>query len=399
MENERTQTRCPKCGRDNLPDAQFCLCGCELVQRSDTGRQVSVRVSWMAVAAFSDALCGLALIMPMLVPMTGHRSRLPRSEVVGIAFMIGFVLLVVSAIMGVISFMRIERNGGRITGRSFAVASVLIAIFSLVLAFVWPIFAPVRCTAFRMVCGTNLSGIGKAMLIYSNDYDNELPRSAGRDSTWAQTIPDWTATNRFQAYGVSANGQGGVGTISSCFYLLVKYAEVTPKSFICGKSEPKARPFNPAKYGARDRDLIELWDFGPEPWKHVSYSYHMPFGQYALTTSNDPNLAVAADRNPWIDSPFVGYRKDFSKFAPDGDREAVKAGNTIGHQEDGQNILYLDSHVNFEKLSFRGVNGDNIYTFWDGEDVRRGAPPVLGSQPQDRKDSLLVHEPPATNQK
>ena len=84
--------------------------------------------------------------------------------------------------------------------------------------------------------------------------------------------------------------------------------------------------------------------------------------------------------------------KDISLFVPEGGREAVKVGNANQHQEDGQNVLFLDSHVGFEKNPYAGINDDNIYTYWDGGDVRRGAPPVLGSTPQDRTDSLLVHD-------
>jgi prepilin-type processing-associated H-X9-DG protein len=183
-----------------------------------------------------------------------------------------------------------------------------------------------------------------------------------------------------------------VGTISSCLYLLVKYAEVTPKSFICTQDKGITE-FKPGRSRRRNLDLIDFWDFGPEPWRHYSYSYHMPFGEYALTTSYLPGVAVAADRNPWMASPFAKARV-FSKFDPDGGREGVKAGNTIGHHTDGQNVLFVDSHVGFEKVSFCGINEDNIYTYWDGEDVRRGVPPVLGSQPQSRTDSMLVHDPP-----
>ena len=352
----------------------------------------------MALAAFAGALSGLALIMPLLLTISRPRLRSSRSEWEGIAFLIGVIVLIVTVILGLISIVRIERSGGRITGRAFGVGAAVVATLSLVLGCVWPAFAPVRSTAYRMVCGINLSGIGKAMLVYSKDYDAKLPLTGGVNANWAQRIPNWSEENRFRAYGTSPEGQGGVGTISSCFYLLVKYADVMPKQFIC-VSDSGVKPFDPGKYGARNWDLVEFWDFGPEPWKHCSFSYHMPFGQYALTTSSEPGMAVAADRNPWIDSPFVGYRKDFSKFEPDGDHEAIRTGNTIGHRGDGQNVLYLDSHVNFEKRSFYGVNDDNIYTFGDGEDIRRGKPPVMGSQPQGRLDSLLVHDPPATNMK
>ena len=38
-----------------------------------------------------------------------------------------------------------------------------------------PALARVRQTSFRMVSGTNMAGIGKAMLIYANDYDDQCP--------------------------------------------------------------------------------------------------------------------------------------------------------------------------------------------------------------------------------
>ncbi len=350
----------------------------------------------MAVAAFIGAVCGLALIMPILIAIGQPRSRPSGRD--REAFLLGVIVLAVAIVLGLVSIIRLERSGGRITGRAFAVGAVLIgALGSLVLPIWLEVLARPRSVAFKNVCGTNLSGIGKAMLIYSNDYDDELPRAAGRNSTWAQRIPDWKATNRFQAYGMSVSGEGGEGTISSCFYLLVKYSDVEPKRLLCS-SEPKAKPFDPTKYGARKKDLIALWDFGPEPWKHVSYSYHMPFGEYALTSSYLPGMAVAADRNPWMASPYAGAR-DFSKFNPDGEWQAIKAGNAIGHHGDGQNVLFMDSHVSFEKRPFCGVDEDNVYTYHDGDDARRGAPPVLGSQPQSRRDSMLVHEPPPTNRK
>jgi len=273
---------------------------------------------------------------------------------------------------------------------------VVIAIIALLMGILMPALARVRQVAHRLVCGTNLSGIGKAMLIYANDYDDELPRAGGRNSTWSGRIPQWLADNRFTAYGLNpADGSGGTATITSSFYLLIKYAEVTPKSFLC-KGDSGTNEFKPSDYGAGDRELIDLWDFGPEASNHCSYSYHMPYGLYALTTSSEPGMAVAADRNPWITSP-AAEGKDaglLSSYNPTGDREAINIGNAIAHQEDGQNVLFMDSHVSFEKKPFCGVNDDNIYTSWIiGQDVRRGELPIPGaSEPQDRLDSLLVHD-------
>jgi hypothetical protein len=393
MENNKTPARCPKCGGENPQGARFCCsCGCALTQGEAASQSISVRVSRMATIAFIGAVCGLALIMPMLIAIGRPRPR--TSEGDRIAFLIGAIVLGVTVILGLVSVIRIERSGGRITGRNFAVGGVLIAVLGLVVLPVWcPVMPRMRSIARRMICGSHLHTIGWGMLVYSFDYDDKLPRSGGRNSIWRATMPNWRASNMSDAYGISADGEGGVGSISSCYYLLIKYTEVTPKSFICS-GEPEAEPFEPAKYGKRFRDLIDLWDFGPEPWKHYSYSYHMPFGPYALTRSSDRGTPVAADRNPWMVSPFVKAKKEFSKFDPDGDRKAIRAGNAVGHRGNGQNVLFIDFHVGFEKIAFCGVNDDNIYTYWDDDDIRRGAPPVLGSPPQDRLDSLLVHDPP-----
>jgi len=267
---------------------------------------------------------------------------------------------------------------------------VVIAIIALLMGILMPALARVRQIAFRMVCGTNLSGIGKAMLIYANDYDDELPRSGGRNSAWLPRIPNWQAPNRVQAYGAL---DAGTGSISSCFYLLVKYAEVTPKSFIC-KGDSGTGEFKPSNYGAGDRDLIDLWDFGPNPPEHCSYSYHTPFGMYALTTSSEPGMAVAGDRNPFIGSPMADGKVMPTGFNPDtASTEQRKMINAGQHQDDGQNVLFLDIHVAFEKKPYCGVNDDNIYTYWNpGQDIRVGMTPQVGSTPMDRADNLLVHD-------
>ena len=267
---------------------------------------------------------------------------------------------------------------------------VLVCLFAL--AVIGPAMQMSRFDEYRIECATNLSNIGKAMLIYANDYEDELPRAGGRNSIWAPTIPGWNAFNRYMAYGLSADGSGGQASISSCFYLLVKYVEVTPGTFVCpgdvGTTEFRLADVDAPPFSG----LIDLWDFGPEPSKHCSYAYHMPFGLYALSTSSEPGMVIAADRNPWMDSP-AGAAKQFpGGFHPDGGREAVKYGNAIAHEEEGQNVLFLDSHVAFEDSSLCGMLDDNIYTFWDGGDIRIGSPPAFIGMPQDRLDSLLVHD-------
>lgn len=270
-------------------------------------------------------------------------------------------------------------------------ALILVFICLFALAVVLPATQMSRFDAYRIECGTNLSQIGRAMFIYADDYDDKLPRSGGISTIWVPTIPDWRADNRFGAYGLLADGTGGQASISSCFYLLVKYAEVTPGTFVC-PGDVGTTEFRLADVDAGEKELIDLWDFGPEAREHCSYAYHVPFGYYALTTSSEPALAVAADRNPWMDSPAAFAKQHPGFFYPDGSREAIKYGNARAHEEEGQNVMFLDGHVAFEDRSFCSVRDDNIYTYWDGGDMRRGSPPTIGCCSQHPIDSLLVHD-------
>ena len=359
---------CPECGIENPDDAQVCnSCSSELPKAPKSTVEITPRMSSLAIAAF---------VLGILSLFSCGLTALP------------------AIILGVVSFVIIEKSGGRLTGTNFAILGIVIPVcVCLMLGILLPALFHARQTAFRMVCGTNLSVIGMGMLTYANDYDGAFPRSGGKNSVWMSHIPNWKANNRFGAYNVSPDGSGGTANISSCFYLLVKYCEVTPKSFIC-KGDAGATEFNPADDAAGDKDLIDFWDFGFEPSTHCSYSYHIPFGQYGLTTSSEPGLAVAADRNPWQDSPSATAKQYPGMYNPDGGRRAERAGNAIAHQEDAQNVLFLDLHVGQEKRPFCGINDDNIYTFWDGGDIRIGTPPLIGSEPQNKLDSLLVHDSP-----
>ncbi|MHC4691400.1 MAG: type II secretion system protein, partial [Planctomycetota bacterium] len=125
---------------------------------------------------------------------------------------------------------------------------VVIAIIALLMGILMPALARVRQIAFRMVCGSNLSGIGRAMLIYANDYDNDFPRAGFPGTLWGERVLQWAAQDRSSAYtGTPGNKTGGQATVSASQYLLVKYAEVTTKSFVC-KGEPTKKAFKASDY-------------------------------------------------------------------------------------------------------------------------------------------------------
>jgi len=380
---------CPRCGAENQGGAELCeSCKSPLIQSTAEGGKPDVTISRFAIISL---ICGL-LTPTLLVLAVPLKSPVP--------VVMGMGTLMLALISGFIALDQMATSGGKIVGKGLAVTGIVVCTILLLAMLVLPILARTGSYSFRMICGTNLSGIGKAMLIYTNDYDDELPRAGGKSSTWTGRINDWRANTRSEAYGLQPDGSGGQASISASLYLLVKYSELTPKSFVCKTdtgttewklySEELPRP---------DFEFIDAWDFGSKPWLHVSYSYHTPFSRFPLTISNDPNMAIAADRNPWIDGPSA-KAKVFSRFKPDiapwnSSSEDARWGNTRPHQDDGQNVLFLDSHVNFQKRAFCGVNDDNIYTYWDGEDRIRGIPPRLGSEPADKLDSVLVHDPPS----
>jgi hypothetical protein len=388
MENETNKKRCPKCSKENPNDARFCnACGSSL-----PSIRLNVKISKAALASFVCALIALVCFIPGLVAAIDPRTMDPRSEVMNLVACMNILAGGVAVLLGIIAFCIIISGGGRQTGYGFAsIGLVIPPVLFFVLASIGVV--PLGPSAnLRMVCGTNLSGLGKDMFVYANDYDDVLPSAAGPNGRWVARSSWWAADNREDAYGLSdPNAADGRASVSASLYLLVKYAEVTPKTFVC-KEDYGTTEFNPADYGIDEKKLNDLWDFGPNPPKHCSYSYHVPYGGYPLTTANEPGMAVAADRNPWMDSPFRKAR-DFQAFDPDGNREARKAGNAVTHNTLAQNVLFLDLHVGLQKESFCGINEDNIYTYWNGKDIRRGTPPKLGCKPADRADSLLVNDP------
>jgi hypothetical protein len=298
---------------------------------------------------------------------------------------------------------------GNMRGLSRVDALVLATVCLLLILLVPVLFGKPRERASRILCGANLARIGKAIRIYANDYEDELPHAGGRYSTWGP-LANWTAVNRSMAYGVNpVTGDGGLATFSSCFYLLVKYCGAPPRLFIC-QGDIGAEEFRlsdvPAGAISASTQFSDLWDFGPtiaDATRGCSYSYHAPFGPYALSTASDPNSPMAADRNPWINSPgadarpFPGSGTDL--FRPDiqgygGSAAQARNGNAITHRSDGQNVLFLDGRVTFETRPYCGIGQDNIYTMSDrsSEGSVFGMPPVSSSQPMSRKDALLLHD-------
>ncbi|MEN6386287.1 MAG: type II secretion system protein [Phycisphaerales bacterium] len=295
-----------------------------------------------------------------------------------------------------------ERRKMKKKGFTLVELLVVIAIIAMLLAILMPALGKVRQLAQRIMCSTNLAGLGKAMLTYSNDDKYEsFPIGGSSGAYWDRGTGggagacswDWRMSTFVENTGSYASGQKRA-TLSSCLYLLVKIADTTPDQFICPGSDNKK--FELSNFSLRSEtayssaSFTDVWDFGAKKDAktsfnmgkgHNTYSYQLPLpannGQtgnvYPITTTSNPARPVMADRNPYFQyngttqlnpankEPYL-YNWDTtgSKIY----QESIPYGNNTYHQKDGQNVLYADLHAKFEKQANVGIQQDNIYTVW-----------------------------------
>jgi prepilin-type N-terminal cleavage/methylation domain-containing protein len=271
---------------------------------------------------------------------------------------------------------------------------VVIAIIALLMGILMPALARVRQIAYRLICGTNLSGLGKACLVYANDNMEEYPRAGGRDSTWS-------VQGSLVGFGFAADTEQeafptGQATIGSDWFLLIRYADVTPNQYVC-KGDVGCRPFKLSDWdtgsaGGPLQDITKAWDFGRKPSDYCTYAYHNPHTavqnaqspnksqDFPLTPNLFPGTPIAADRNPYLDTNAThleattslptavsGEKPACDEWVPGtggGYKDEDGTDNSMCHQRDGQNVLYNDGSVHFEKFPNVGENKDNIYQYW-----------------------------------
>lgn len=309
---------------------------------------------------------------------------------------------------------------------------VVIAIIAMLLAILMPALSKVKKIAQRVICGTNLKGLGTAQTVYANDYDDEYTvQGQGGAHVWTDKTDNWFSTTK--------NWGTGAGiTVGASLFLLVREADVSPKSFICGGSDQKEWDAKTAAPGAANPpDITQVWDFGGNtaaennqgPDNCVSYSYHQPYkangvGAGTTTGSKSTNaadgsrsaaFAVMADKNPWFDKKLtniqyvdatnyltqIGLLKAITWTGTAYQRYEVLGSNAYPHGREGQNVAYGDGHSAYEQRSDVGEQNDNIYTWISPrtnattEESRRMGmfnPTRNDAYPSNSRDSMLVND-------
>ena len=216
---------CPNCGTENPDEVRFCgNCGAAFGASPTVAEPIIPKTSGLAIAALVCAILSIFTCMLTAIP---------------------------AIILGIVSLVKINHSGGRLKGSGMAITGIVgpvaaLPLVALLMGILMPALARVRQISFRMVCGTNLSGLSKAMMLYVNDYDRY------------PTPQRWCD-------------------------LLIERCEVAPQSFLC-----KGAPEGPCNYALNEniaklgtstqQDIVLLFETHPG-WNQVG-------GPEILTTDN-----------------------------------------------------------------------------------------------------------------
>ena len=163
---------CPKCGTQNPDGVQLCQNCSSLLPASSTQPQPSTsKTSGLAITCF---------ILALIAPFTCAITILP------------------AIILGIIALVQISKRPQQLKGNGFAIAGISIAsvmfflIIPVMIAILMPALASTRQIAYQMICGENLSGLGKAMMVYTSDNNDRYPAP----ERWCDLLIEHTDLNK-----------------------------------------------------------------------------------------------------------------------------------------------------------------------------------------------------------
>ncbi len=254
---------------------------------------------------------------------------------------------------------------------------VVIAIIALLIAILLPALGRARESAKRAACASNMRQIHTGMYEYSQDYSGNFPR-VGKKGVKVQTVtkekgtsPNFAANAKETEANMTANPL--TVTASMNLYKLVRSDFAQPEIFNCPSSQQAGQKCY-LKDGTADPDPLNFMDFPWSGWQsssgnvvttNISYSFIQPFTKFSgsgkgswdfWATDVDPRMVIGADQNdgPTPTAQTNGGVPDFA---------TLKASvNSRNHNGDGQNCMFGDGHITFEKSAYVGISGDNIFT-------------------------------------
>jgi len=268
---------------------------------------------------------------------------------------------------------------------------VVIGIIALLISILLPSLNRARETANRVKCGSNLRQIGQALLLYSNENKNLFPRTYFDGA--AAPVPSVknigsAASDPF--LGAAGTTNVGVNNVPACLFLLLRTQEISAEVFICPSSNAEKDTFGGGTNTALNRSNF-TGNAGGFVTPNLSYSYANPYPSsgalaagYKMNNSMGPEFALMSDINPGKTITAQAGVTDPTNLKIGSSSQQMKAGNSANHDQDGQEVLFADGHVEFASQAFVGIDKDEIFTVSDGvapnpptnytSSVIRGAP-------------------------
>jgi len=278
----------------------------------------------------------------------------------------------------------------------------VVAIIALLISILLPSLARARELSLRLVCGTNLKGLGTSCHLYANDYDDSFPIAyyQGPTAATAQnpgirytanmgnapaaaptTTTGGAAACELEVNATSAANLKANMPASRSLFLLVIHNQVDVKQFICPSSSDTADAMRNGVGNAERAANAGTDRFDFRGYNNLSYAYQDPYNTMAPPSINprDAQQAGMADKGPWyefdgqysdravastLQLPFQGESNVTNILKKSNDD--WRPYNSRNHNGEGQNVMYpQDSHVSFEKRPIVGAGNDNIYTRQD----------------------------------
>ncbi len=246
---------------------------------------------------------------------------------------------------------------------------VVVAIIALLIAILLPSLGRAKEVANRGSCAANLRGIVQTMAVYGGDWQDQYPSTVcnpgsegGLSGVANVAVTDPNTAINLDDFALTGVDRGVMGSM----FILCAQGSVSPKQFIC-----RSDPISPTP-----SSLIALTGTGyftnfNATANNFSYSWDYPWLGTGQTTASSPqgwwknntdsSIPIGADMAPQVASVANNANQPY---------------NSVNHQGDGQNVVYGDNHVDFDRNPFVGQNGDNIYT--TGGPTGTGIPAIAG---------------------